>query len=149
MQSWLAKKLITWVMSRTRQGDIRPTLALDADDVTFRFPGNNSWAGEYHGKEELRRWLQRLVQVGIKTYPDEVILKGWPWRQTICIRGHDFAHSPAGETVYENRFVIWGRLRWGRLTDYEVYEDTEKARAFDDYLAEHAPAPAGPVTAAA
>ena len=140
MQSWLAKKLLSYVMARTRAGDIRPTLLMDAEDVTFRFPGQNSWSGEYHGKQELRSWLQRLVAVGIKTFPDEVVLKGFPWRQTVCVRGHDYARSPSGETVYENRFVIWGRMEWGRLKDYEVYEDTAKANAFDDYLNEHEPA---------
>jgi hypothetical protein len=67
------------------------------------------------------------------------VLHGFPWRQTVCIRGHDYMRSPAGETVYENRFVIWGRLEWGRLKDYEVYEDTEKAKRLDLYLAEHEP----------
>ncbi|HEY3728236.1 MAG TPA: hypothetical protein VGL51_13735 [Solirubrobacteraceae bacterium] len=140
MQSWLGKKLISYVMSRTRAGDIRPTVALDAEDVTLRFPGTNSWSGEYHGKQAVTRWLERLVKVGVKTFPDEVVLKGFPWRQTVCIRGHDHVHSPSGELVYENRFVIWGQLRWGRLKDYEVYEDTEKAAALDEYLAEHEPA---------
>ncbi|MGI8506555.1 MAG: nuclear transport factor 2 family protein [Solirubrobacteraceae bacterium] len=140
MQSWLAKKLISYTMSRARAGDIRPTLLMDAEDVTFRFPGDNSWSGEYHGKAELRRWLERMVRVGVKTFPDEVVLKGFPWRHTVCVRGHDYVRSPAGETVYENRFVIWGRLRWGRLEDYEVYEDTEKATALDEYLLEHEPA---------
>ena len=135
MQSWLAQKLISYVMSRTREGDIRPTLMMDADDVRFTFPGDNSWAGEYHGKQELRAWLQRLVRVGIKTFPDEVVLKGFPWKQTICIRGRDHLDSPAGERVYENRYVIWGRISWGKLRDYEVYEDTQKSKALDRYLA--------------
>ena len=94
MQSWLAKKLISYVMAHTRDGDIRPTLMMDADDVRFTFPGDNSWAGTYHGKDELRAWLERLVRVGVKTYPDEVVLKGFPWRQTVCVRGHDDAHRP-------------------------------------------------------
>ena len=42
LQSWLAKKLITFVMGRTRDGDIRPTLLLDAPDVELTFPGRNS-----------------------------------------------------------------------------------------------------------
>ena len=40
-----------------------------------------------------------------------------------------------GERVYENRYVIWGRLRWGLLREYEVYEDTQRAKALDEYLA--------------
>jgi ABC-2 type transport system permease protein len=42
---------------------------------------------------------------------------------------------PAGETVWENRYVIWGRMSWGLLREYEVYEDTEKSTALDEYLA--------------
>jgi hypothetical protein len=42
--------------------------------------------------------------------------------------------KPAGERVYENRYVIWGHISWGLLRDYEVYEDTQKSKALDDYL---------------
>jgi ketosteroid isomerase-like protein len=140
MLSWLGKKFLTWTMSRTRDGDIRPTLLMEADDVRFRFPGNNSWAGEFHGKHEVERWLRRFARVGIQIYPDEVVLKGFPWNMTLCLRGHDYLKSPEGETVYENRYVIWGRLAWGKLKDYEVYEDTEKAKGLDDYLEAREPA---------
>jgi len=59
-----------------------------------------------------------------------VVIKGFPWRQTVCVRGHDHLRAD-GELVYENRYVIWGQLVWGRLKEYEVYEDTEKTEAFD------------------
>jgi ketosteroid isomerase-like protein len=134
MLSWLAKKLIARNMRSASAGDIAPTLKMDAQDIRFRFPGNNSWTTELEGKEELERWLRRFADVGIQISPDEVVLKGFPWRQTICVRGTDHLDSPAGERVYENRYVIWGHLRWGLLRDYEVYEDTEKARELDSYL---------------
>lgn len=134
MLSWLAKKMIAHNMARARVGDLRPTLRMDAADVKFRFPGENSWATELEGKEKLEVWLQRFADVGIQIYPDEVVLRGFPWNQTICIRGHDFLDSPEGERVYENRYVIWGRIAWGLLRDYEVYEDTQKTVALDDYL---------------
>jgi hypothetical protein len=62
----------------------------------------------------------------------------------VCVRGRDYWRAPSGELVYENRYVIWGRMAWGLLRDYEVYEDTQKAKAFDDYLAEHELAPLPP-----
>jgi ketosteroid isomerase-like protein len=135
MLSWLAKRMISRNMAKAREGDIGPTLRMDADDVKFRFPGDSSWATELEGKEELEPWLQRFADVGIQIYPDEVILMGFPWKQTICIRGYDYLDSPAGERVYENRYVIWGRISWGLLREYEVYEDTQKAKALDEYLA--------------
>jgi len=135
MLSWLAKKLIARNMARASAGDIEPTLKMDAEDVRFRFPGDSSWGGEFRGKAELEPWLQRFADTGLQISPDEVVLKGFPWNQTICIRGTDRLDTPEGERVYENRYVIWGRISWGLLREYEVYEDTQKSKALDQYLA--------------
>jgi ketosteroid isomerase-like protein len=140
MQSWLAQKVISYVMKRTRAGDIRPTLLLDAPEVQLTFPGQNSWSGVFRGKLEVERWLRRLAELGLQTHPDEVVAKGFPWNTTVCVRGHDYLRGDDGELVYENRFVIWGRMSWGRLREYEVYEDTHKANEFDAWVAEHRPA---------
>jgi hypothetical protein len=51
------------------------------------------------------------------------------------VRGTDYLRTPEGETVYENRYVIWGKMAWGRLREYEVYEDTQRTAALDEYLA--------------
>jgi ketosteroid isomerase-like protein len=139
MQSWLATKLTEYLMARLRAGDPRPTNRLDAPDVTLTFPGQNSWSGRFRGKAEVARWRQRLVQAGIQIFPDEVVAVGPPWRTRLLIRGHDYAQDDAGATVYDNRYVIWAHLRWGRLKEYEVYEDTHKANAFDEWLSEHRP----------
>jgi len=135
MLSWLAKQMIARNMARASAGDIGPTLKLDAEEVRFRFPGDSSWATELQGKDKLEPWLRRFADAGIQISPDEVVLKGFPWKQTICIRGTDYLDTPEGERVYENRYVIWGHLRWGLLRDYEVYEDTQKAKKLDEYLA--------------
>jgi ketosteroid isomerase-like protein len=140
MRQRLVARLLRHNMDRIRAGDYRPTLRMDAKDVRFRFPGDSSWSGEIHGKDELERWLQRFVDVGLQIYADEVVVKGWPWKMTVCIRGTDHLDAPGGERVYENRYLIWGHIRWGLLRDYEVYEDTQKSKALDGYLAQHEPA---------
>ena len=140
MLSYLTLRLISWVMARTRAGDIRPTLTLDHNDIRFVFPGSNSWSGRFNGKHEHQRWLERLVRVGVKTEPDEVAVSGWPWNMRVAIRGRSWWDNRAGERIYDNRFVIFGHLAWGKLREYEVYEDTEKAQALDDYLEANDPA---------
>jgi hypothetical protein len=140
MRQRLVAALLRRNMERIRAGDYRPTLRMDAKDVHFRFPGDSSWSGEIHGKDELERWLQRFVKVGLQIYADEVVVKGWPWNMTLCVRGTDHLDAPTGERVYENRYVIWGRVEWGLLKEYEVYEDTQKSKALDAYLAQHEPA---------
>ncbi|MBV9004216.1 MAG: hypothetical protein JOZ98_15625 [Solirubrobacterales bacterium] len=135
MLSWLSKQVVTHTMARLRAGDPGPTLMLDAPDVQMTFPGDNSWAGVHSGKPAHERWLRRFARVGLQIFPDEVVAKGFPWNTTICVRGRDYLQSPHGETIYENRYVIWGRMAWGRLKEYEVYEDTEKTKRLDEYLA--------------
>ena len=134
MQSWLAGKLVRRNMEALNAGDVKPSLRLDARNVEFTFPGDSSWAGVYRGKKQLRPWLQRFTEVGLQIFADEIVVKGLPWRSTVCIRGHDHLDGPDGERVYDNRYVIWGRLAWGRLKAYEVYEDTQKSQALDEWL---------------
>ena len=140
MLAWLTKKLLSYVMAQNRAGDISTTLRLDAPDMEFVFPGTNSWSGHYHSRDEHRRWLERLVRVGVKTDVDEVAVAGFPWTMTVAVRGRSWWDNSRGERIYDNRFVIWGHLRWGRMKAYEVYEDTEKAAALDAYLEANEPA---------
>jgi hypothetical protein len=135
MLSWIAKKQVSRTMAQARAGNLAPTLRLYAKNVRYRFPGKNVWSTELEGKDKLERWLRTVEAAGVKLYPDEVIIKGFPWKQTVCIRGHDLVTTPTGERVYENRFVLWGRISWGLMRDYEAYGDTEKIAELEKYLA--------------
>jgi hypothetical protein len=42
-----------------------------------------------------------------------------------------------GNIVYANHGTIFGKIVWGKLIYYTVYEDTQKVAEFDDYLATH------------
>jgi hypothetical protein len=143
MQSWLAGIVLGYVMQRIRAGDIRPALLLDAPEVTLTFPGDSSWAGVHRGKPAVARWLQRFVAAGLQIYPDQVVATGFPWKTTACIRGHIHLRDGSGAIVYQNRYVIWGQLAWGRMRQYEVYEDTEASARLDAWLTEHRPELAG------
>jgi ketosteroid isomerase-like protein len=135
MLSWIAEKMIARNMRAIRAGDTGPTLAMDADDIRFTFPGESSFSPGAENKRELGQWLDRFVDIGMQIYPDQVVLKGFPWHQTVCVRGHIHLDDPQDGRVYENRYVIWGRIAWGKLREYEVYEDTEKSGKLDQYLA--------------
>jgi hypothetical protein len=58
--------------------------------------------------------------------------------------GHDNLRDSSGERVYDNRYVIWARLWWGLLRDYE---ETQKVVALDEWMARTEHAVAGGVAA--
>jgi ketosteroid isomerase-like protein len=145
VQSWLVAPVLRVAMRRIRAGDHRLVAALDADDVVLRFPGTSSFSGEFRGSAVHERWLARFAALGIQIYADEIIASGPPWRGTVCVRGTTYCRDRDGAIVYENRYVIWSRSRWGRITEIEVYEDTRQASAFDGWLGEHRPELAAPV----
>jgi ketosteroid isomerase-like protein len=142
MFSWLAKQMLSRAYDRLNSGDPSLLLLLDAKDVHFRFPGESSWSIDARGKQDVERWLNRMIATGLQHRPEQVVVQGPPWNMTICLRSTDRLDTPEGETVYSNRYVIWGRMAWGRLREYEVYEDTQKLKGFDEYLAQRQAAPA-------
>ena len=135
MFSWLAKRILANAFGRLNAGDPGLLLRLDAKDVHFRFPGDSSWTADLRGKDEVERWLRRMIATGLQHQPEQVVVQGPPWKMTVCLRGTDHLATPQGETVYSNRYVIWGRMAWGLLREYEVYEDTQKLEGLDEYLA--------------
>jgi ketosteroid isomerase-like protein len=122
-------------LARLREGDVEPLLRWYAPDVRFRFPGDTSWAIDAHSLDELRPWLERFVRLGLQLYADEISVAGPPWNTIVVIRLHDHCDAPDGTRVYENTGVIFGHMRWGKMRDYEVFEDTERVREFDTWLA--------------
>jgi ketosteroid isomerase-like protein len=140
MLSWLGKRIVDYQLSRLSAGDPRPILWMDAADVRMTFPGESTFAVQLRGRAEHERWLRRFTALGIQISADEVLVKGFPWNTTLCVRGTDRLRAPDGELVYDNRYVIWGHVKWGKLRRYEVYEDTQKTAKFDAWVAANRPA---------
>ena len=80
--------------------------------VILNSRGDNREMASGNGTAE---WHEETVRVDDL---DLVVVKGWPWRQTVCIRGHDYLRSSERELVYENRYVIWGEMKWGKLIKF-------------------------------
>ena len=135
MLSWLAGKMIARNMKSMRAGD--PGRPWRWTPTTSSSP-SPARALSRRARATSASWSSGSTassSIGLQIYPDEVVLKGFPWRQTICVRGHIHLDDPEDGRVYDNRYVIWGRIAWGKLREYEVYEDTEKSRRLDEYLA--------------
>jgi ketosteroid isomerase-like protein len=132
---WTVRFMLRRSLRHLREGDFEPLFSTYADDIRFVFPGHNSWAGEFRGREEVEQWVRRVYQVGLRLEPHEMLVVGPPWDTTVCLRFTDTCTAPDGTIVYTNRGVIFGKIAWGKITSYELHEDTEKMVALDKYVA--------------
>lgn len=138
---WAYAGVVRWTLrrnlARLHAGDPEPLLAGYADDVRFVFPGDSSWSADVRGKAAVRAWLERFVTVGLRFEVGDILVSGPPWATTVCILFTDHLNVGNGPPVYENRGAIVASITWGKVTAYEVHEDTQKVAAFDEYLETH------------
>ena len=139
LYAWAVRSMLRRTLRRLRGGDLEPLFSTYADDIRFVFPGHTSWAGEFRGREEVERWVRRVYQVGLRLEPHEILVMGPPWNTTVCLRFTDRCTAPDGTIVYTNRGMIFGKIAWGKITSYEIHEDTQKVVALDEYVASHKP----------
>ena len=131
---WTVRFMLRRTLRSLREGNFEPLFSTYADDIRFVFPGHNSWAGEFRGREEVERWVRRVYQVGLRLEPLEMLVVGPPWDTTVCLRFTDTCTAPDGTIVYTNQGMIFGKIAWGKITSYELHEDTEKVVALDKYV---------------
>ncbi len=135
MYGWAVRFMIRRAVRLANEGDIEAMLGAYADDVHFVFPGDSSWAADIYSKQELEPWLLRFSKEGPRFDLRDIAVSGWPWNTTVSIQYTGRMDDANGNVVYENRGVIIGKVAWGKITSYEVFEDTQKVAALDEYLA--------------
>jgi ketosteroid isomerase-like protein len=96
-------------------------------DVDHVFPGDHPLGGERHSRDAVLRWFKRLG----RRYPGHdfevhrVIARGWPWDLWIAAQWTAHLRPQVGSS-YSNKGAHWLRLRWGRVTYFHAYLDTQR-----------------------
>jgi ketosteroid isomerase-like protein len=105
--------------------DLDAPWKMAAEDMRFTFVGVTPLGATLVGRDKFRDWLAAVFD----RFPDitfdlrEVIVSGWPWHTRIAVR-IAIAATLVDGTRYENEAVQWLTLRWGRMIDDWVLEDT-------------------------
>jgi ketosteroid isomerase-like protein len=120
MYSWLVGQYVRFLIRRMLAGDVDLLVRQMSRRIEFTFPGRNSFAGTYHGREEVREWLHRFLALRPEYIVRDVLVSGMPWNQRIAYRLTDRIGAH-----YQNEGIVYLRFRWFQATHFRVFLDTE------------------------
>ena len=131
------KLAVRWMIRRNvralSNGDLDPLLSSYASDAVLVFPGESSWGGRHEGRPAIGEFLRRFVDAGLEGEVHDIVVNGPPWNTRVCVLFSDRAVRD-GRIVYENRAMLYARVRGGKITFQEDFEDTHRVEAFDELL---------------
>ena len=146
MYKTATRALLRHAIGRLNAGDPGLVLRLASPRAELIFPGDNSWATMFRpavkgrqrhvthrGIDECRAFAQRFVDEGVQFDVEDILVNGPPWNTRVALRVNDFipGAAPGMPDRYTNRAVAFLTIRWGRLVEWEDYEDTERTAAWD------------------
>lgn len=125
MYAQIVKRIIRDGFRHLNGGNPQPILDKFAPDAHFVFLGAHAMGADLHTFSAIRRWFERILRLfpGIQIDPVEVNVSGMPWNTLVVVHLAIRATLPDGRT-YQNRGLQMVRLRWGRIVEDYVYEDT-------------------------
>ncbi|MEV7007005.1 nuclear transport factor 2 family protein [Streptosporangium sp. NPDC051022] len=118
----------TW--RRVNAGDYEAAVSMASPDLRFRFVGDTALGADVRGPEAFRAWFARFTEhlPGVRLKLVDVVAGGWPWNTKVAVR-LQVAGTLEDGTPYRNIAMQWVTLRWGRMVDDIVVEDTLKLDA--------------------
>ena len=114
------------VYRRLSKGDYESVVRAFSPSATFSFLGDHALGGRLESTELIRRWFERLFRIfpDLRLDPEVILVNGWPWNTMVATRFTATATLPDG-SPYLNHGMQFIRLRWGRIVEDFLYEDTQ------------------------
>jgi ketosteroid isomerase-like protein len=123
----IVRRIVRRKFRRLSAGDCEPIVRQFGPHSRFLFAGDHALGGERRGPQEVREWFKAMLGLfpGIRIEPREVLVNGWPWDTVVAT--HLLVHATLGDgRAYANEGMQLLRLRWGRVVEDLVFEDTLK-----------------------
>lgn len=97
-------------------------------DVHHRFGGAHAIGGERHDSDALRLWFERLARVlpNLRLEINNIWVSGWPWHTMVFVQWDGTATLLNGDASYFNRGLHVVTLRWGKIAELDVFEDSQE-----------------------
>ena len=113
-------------LTTLEHGDLDRLLADFAEDCTMTFAGDTPLGADGLQGPAVREWFERFLRL----LPERrfeirrLVIAGPPWRQRLA--AHVTIRAAIDGQPYENQFAHFLLLRWGKVADDLVLEDTQR-----------------------
>jgi ketosteroid isomerase-like protein len=126
----IVKQIVRRTFRRLSEGDHEVVVRQFGPKSRFLFSGDHVLGGERRGQEAVRAWFRQMLGLfpGIRIEPRDVVVNGWPWNTVVATHLAISARLEDGRP-YRNEGMQLLRLRWGRVVEDLIFEDTLKLDA--------------------
>ena len=126
MYRWIVGRIARHLIGQVVAGRPETALRMAAPDLRFLFPGDSSFAADYHDRDSFAEWVRRFAALRPEYTVEDVIVTGPPWNTRVAMRFHDRIGAD-----YENDGMHYLKMRWGKLTHDQVFLDTNAVAAWE------------------
>jgi ketosteroid isomerase-like protein len=130
MYKLIVRQIVRRKFRQLSGGDPEPIVRQFGPRSRFVFSGDHALGGERRGREAVREWFRQMLGLfpGITIEPREVLVNGWPWN-TVVASHLVISATLADGRPYVNEGMQLLRLRWGRVVEDLIFEDTLRLEA--------------------
>ena len=122
----VVRKNLRATFAAVSRGDQQAVIRAFAPSASLSFAGHHALAGIFEGRDAIHEWFGRLFRCfpDLKLDPEKIVVDGFPWDTTVATRFRVGATLPTGAR-YTNEGMQLLRIRWGRVVEERLYEDTQ------------------------
>ena len=122
---WIAHTMYLRGLRALERGDVDTLLQSFAGDCTLTFAGDSPLGAKLSKPAELRSWFERFGRLlpNPRFEIRRIVISGPPWNQRLA--SHAIIRSSIDGEPYENQFCHFLHLRWGKVVDDLIVEDTQ------------------------
>jgi ketosteroid isomerase-like protein len=125
MYHYIIKQLVTKSFGMVNQRRFDELAGAMVDNVRHSFAGDHALGGVRNDRGAVLSWLNRLGRVMPNLFIKvrDVNVKGWPNHTLAIVRWTATATLENGDP-YVNKGVHFITLKWGKVVELDVHEDT-------------------------
>ncbi len=137
MYQLIAKQKVRQGFKDISTGNFDTLLKQFAPDIHFTFAGNHALAGEFHDRDTVRQWFNRIhcIFPGLQLIPNRIFVSGPPWDMVVTTQWSVSDTLPDGQP-YNNKGIQILRIRWGMVVEDHLIEDNQILVATLNHLAQ-------------